>query len=309
MPLPVESAGALTLPDRKTLISQASESKSAAEPFSTVSKVVDAKGRPLRRFDFPRGVDLGYISINGSGVSKVRATGIVDFPADAKLTFYPTGTFLQNSRYFPRFLKGDVDCLKLTNVMAPELQAATHIVGVRSLIIESSAYIDDGCVGLISKFEDLDSLQVTDSDLTGEGIARLPSLLKLNHLTMTASEDVDNLCRVLERSRALTYLKFASIELSDADIVSIGKIANLRQLKIKGQELSPNNLQELSKLSHLVELEIPTTKLTPAAAEILHKFPALKRVRVAPMSKHDMSLVSDMLKDIKIEASSHATGL
>ena len=303
VPLSAVSQNEKTIEDAFATALPSTRQKSSTQPFSTVGENFDTHGRPLRRFVFPPGVDLGYLALNGGDSARVKATGVVDFPADAKITFYPAGTFLQNSRYFPRFQKGDIDCLNLTNVMVPELQASTKIVGVRALIVESSAYIDDGCIGQMGKFEDLESLQISDADLTGEGIGKLPTLLRLKHLSVTACELVDGLCRALERSRALKYLKLGNAGLSDASFHSLAKIVSLEQLHLKGEVLSQNNLAELSKLPHLSELEIPSTRITEAEIPILQKFSALKKLRVAPMSKHELSLFTEKLQGISLEAS------
>jgi hypothetical protein len=174
--------------------------------------------------------------------------------------------------------------LPWTNAHIAELRAlaaAGRLGNLRYLCIADCSDLNDECIDDLGKLPSVTYLVLSDTAITGTGLARLENLSHIQVLTAHGLSKIRDLLPVLVKSTALTGLYVDDCDLSDSDLKQIGHISSLHLLRLDGnKKISNAGLPFLRELPQLHELGVPFTAVTPACLGTLKTFPTLKTLHV-----------------------------
>ena len=140
----------------------------------------------------------------------------------------------------------------------------------------TSASLFDARTGLrdsdLTALKGLRNVEALDLDqcdaITDRGLSALRPLSGLKELD-------------LSRNRLLVTPEDVQPKLSDAALVHVGKLSNLRQLTLAGNHITDAGLARLTGLAHLEYLDLRETLVTDAGLEPLKRLKRLKTLRAA----------------------------
>jgi serine/threonine protein kinase len=274
-------------------------SQSEVKPYSTKLK---QDNEASISFDFPTDFTIGTIQRNQD--DKVSALGNRVYKLSDDLTYEPDLAVGKYPQYCQRFQPGDLKGLTISpSSDSPSVvKAVSCIKGIQFLTIKACSNLKDDCIPELSKLDTITYLNADDSGFTGKGLARLPYIKRLKHLSYVAGTDGESLCRAVAGSNALRTLDLDEVALTPASFDALATIPNLKRLHLRGTKMSNHDLRMLASLPHLKNLFAPYCGITPAQIEVLKTFPALKELEVSSrvLSDWDLKRIQQALPGVAV---------
>ena len=146
--------------------------------------------------------------------------------------------------------------------------------GLRSLQLKSTrvtgAHFD--------AFENLERLDLTQTDVNDEGLATIAQLSRLKSLRLRSTYVTDSGLATLARLSGLVELDLSDLDLSDEGIAHLAGLDSLRILNLRGSRVTDAGLQHLGDMHALVDLSLYRTRVTNAGMPRLAALPELRSV-------------------------------
>jgi hypothetical protein len=141
--------------------------------------------------------------------------------------------------------------------------------------------------------EHLSSLKLDGTPITNEGVAILMHIPSLKHLSLPSSKIDNGVAVYLSQMQGLQSLR--SYDITDAGLIHIGKLTNLRHLRL-GMGISDEGVIHLSKLRNLEFLSLPGAKITKTGLVHLANLPLLQRLDLVgcPLTDDDVPYLCAM---------------
>jgi len=279
------------------------EPKGSEKETFKYSTIVVENGHRLRRFNFPSDISIGMVR-GGKDSEDKSATGLVDFPADALITFSTAGIVRRYPQYMKRFRSDDIKSLAilLQSCSDQVLYAASSISGATSLHLTDSGELTDEGFQVVANFKQLEDFSLASSNLTGEAIARANCWQNLKSLTWRDAKQQGAFLKKLQSSRLLVYLDLSGNKLSQADFELISKLTGLEHLSLANTRVTLEALEAIAKLPNLTGLDLTNSGLGVKAIPVLQKMKNLKRLAIlhASSSPQLRTALINQLPHVKI---------
>jgi Leucine-rich repeat (LRR) protein len=169
-----------------------------------------------------------------------------------------------------------------------QLPAEDYVL--RSVNVEGLAGVDDALAARLSDLPGLESLFLTGTSVTDEGVAQLASCRALRELSLSQTRVTAMGVGALSRLPALQRLYLADTEIGRDGTRLAASCAGLTHLSLQGVQLADDDLSLLKRLGRLEWLDLSGTPLTDAAAVHLNQFTELRQLNVARTGLSDAGL-------------------
>ncbi|MBS1993572.1 MAG: serine/threonine protein kinase [Cyanobacteria bacterium SZAS LIN-3] len=251
------------------------------EPYSQIK--IDARGQKLRVFHFPDDVSLGrMVDMDAEGASAVRAQGVVTFGADKHLKLVASIPCSRSPSYFRRFRPDDlceIDITKNESVTSETINYMDHLTGLTGLSIFETD-INDECAATLDLFPHLRFIDISGTEMTGEGLARMKNLKNIAGLRANDITKVDALIEALKKTGTIVFLHIDGAQLTKEDFKKMVSFKNMQTLSVSDTKVDLETLEILSKCPKLNELIVDGNGLKPDSLAYFQKFPHLTVLRI-----------------------------
>ena len=180
--------------------------------------------------------------------------------------------WIQNGANFEKKVKELPQDEKVKPALAV-LMAGAGLVGVNSVKVpESPVYSLK-----VDKASDADIKSLTDKNVLILPLSKEVNLLEASCINNKEINDTD--VKLLEKlSKQLVWLKLSNTKITDAALVSIGKLENLVKLHVNHTAITDKGIDNLISLKNLEYLNLFDTQITDAGLLKLAKMKSLKKV-------------------------------
>lgn len=138
--------------------------------------------------------------------------------------------------------------------------------------IDLPAPVSQASIEHLSKLANLKVLGVARTQITGDGLRKLPQLPHLRVLKMSMIKDARVALPALRQSKTLKTLKIAADDLRDSDLKNISGIKSLEVLTLRDNpKITDMGLTHLAELPALRVLSLDGCKITPDAIKKLSR--------------------------------------
>lgn len=240
---------AISLPSSKK---EASKIEAAPGFYSTLSE----DGSTIE-FEFPE-YQIGEINTNRKMIGALPAQGKLSFPADKRLFFFTNSysamhpEIIKSFRpddlysYIPRFKFERKEQLKDTLVNLKQL------TGLKRLELAECEVGDDE-VDLINALNNLEWLDLKNTNLTPVGLKNFHLLKRLNYISFDLNKYIPELLETIAGNTQLEtlYLSTPDKPITESDIKQILTLTSLVTLNLENTGVTDEMLQQLATLPHL----------------------------------------------------------
>lgn len=263
------------------------------------------RNRKSHIFHFPRTTPVGTIVI-GKGGAEQPALGNIEVARNEKVQFRPSELFWAHPELFKKFGKDDLTGLFIQGlpglVTDSELSNIKHLTRLNHLIVRDCT-LTAKSVDTFNCLPRLDSLSLVDTEIKGDGLAKLSRLRELDSLTANDVTNPGAFLQRLEGSR-LRELSLKSAGLKDDDLKLISQIHDLKELAISSNpDITNRGLAYLSNCKKLKKLQLRHIATKPGCAATLAQIKGLKTLMLDPtsISPADLASLHKALRECAID--------
>jgi hypothetical protein len=172
-----------------------------------------------------------------------------------------------------------LNCRALNDAMVDQLAGLT---GLDTLALTNSAITDEGVTALVQAFPDLVELDLSSNvNMTGSALKQIASLAKLERLTLLQNRFNDLNTRRLAKLPELKSLDLrGNMEAGDMTLEVIGKLPKLTGLKHRSSAVTDDGLAGLAESGTLESLLIQDFVITSASGGHLAKLSKLSSLEI-----------------------------
>lgn len=256
-----------------------------------------------RVFDFPKTSIGALIFSDRPGVNCVGEKRVKD---GVLIGFNPTYDALNKNPFLlKKFAPNDLTVLYMSkneSAVSRVFSSLPHLTGLKALNVKFSDF-SDADLKYLDSLSNLSYLNVSATNVTGDGLARMKFL---NKLTSLHAGSVVNIQTLLERVAEMPKLSQLSLHanlLEDDAMKEIGRCQNLKVLSIgMNRKVSDRGMQYLSKLNNLRYLDLSGTSVTLQSLESLRQLPKLRNLVIPEimMSARSAAIVRKALPKVKL---------
>jgi serine/threonine protein kinase len=263
---------------------------------------IDAKTKE-RVFEFPKTAIGAFIFSDRSGVNCIDEKRVKD---GVLIGFNPSYDALNKNPFlFKNFAPNDLTLLYLSKneaAVSRVFSSLPHLTGLKALNVKFSDF-SDADLKYLDPLSNLSYLNVTATNVTGDGLARMKYL---NKLTSLHAGSVQNIATLLERVGEIPRLYQLSLHadlLDDDSLKDIARCHNLKVLSIgMNRKITDKGMQYLAHLKHLRYLDISGTTVTLQSLETFRQLPNLRNLVIptAMTSPRAIATVRMALPKVKL---------
>lgn len=136
--------------------------------------------------------------------------------------------------------------------------------------------IKDSDIDFISRFENLDTLAISYTKLTGKSVCNLSSLPHWKYLDANRIDGIGLVINKLRQAKNIAELHISSKELTENNFEDISKLSNIEFLEISKAPMNESTVKLLAKLKRLRYLVVRYCHFEGKSIEGLAKLKALK---------------------------------
>lgn len=258
--------------------------------------VEGASAQPMQVYKFPNSFDIGvfkYTHPMARTDNSRAAQGAITVPFAAETYLRAPASRLYS---YPHMLRGfqadDLHHLHITNdtsdkfediafVYDSSLALCADLKGLKEIFLFGTGTTDKGLC-FIKDLPNLQSLDVSDTKVTAQGVQSLKNFSLMTYLGLKNVAGVKSLIGKLKASKRLQILNVAENDLSDGDMKELSKISPLQILTVDSNPKITN--EGLKPFKNLIVLSIAATGVTPASAATLKQ---MHNLRVLTISKEN----------------------
>lgn len=167
-----------------------------------------------------------------------------------------------------------IGCAGATDAEAVEIG---KLFSLEWLDLQHTRLTDRG-VRCLASLRELRELNLSDTDISGEGFSALSGLHKLEKLDLHHSGFADEGARHLGALDSLRFLDLAQTKIGDAGLKYLSSLPNLNQFELAFTDISDVGLRHLAKLPSLRSLNLVGTKVKGDAFAYFRPTGALESV-------------------------------
>jgi serine/threonine protein kinase len=224
-------------------------------------------------FKFPE-KEIGRIG-QGDEKNCIPACGVVEIKDGPAVVFRAGQAICDQPELLVGFGANDLFAVLfedgLSGVWSDKTVAAIeHISSLQKVIVHAGKFSPAAIVSL-NKLPRLIDLGLSDSTLTGEDLLKLDCLPRLESLVVSGMKKVSPAIASLAQRNSLHHFTAQDCQLRDADLISIGKMHELRTLNIEGNAITAKNLSVLLNLPNLNELYLEGNPIEPSGLAVMLK--------------------------------------
>lgn len=157
------------------------------------------------------------------------------------------------------------------------LEAIQNCQKIRELHISGSDLTDTG-LSFVSGLHDLESLDASDTAITGRGLNYLKPLIKLRELQIEDTEIGDIGFSYLSNLKHLEELYTSCSKVTDEGLLFLSDLSNLKDLSLSGANISLVGIEHLLPLTNLQTLFLDDTQLGDEVLPILSQMQHLRNL-------------------------------
>jgi len=210
------------------------------------------------------------------------ASGTVYVPAGNQVHFYVGDPFYYHPEYFDGFRAGDLEALTLKAGFKwrPEhYQKIGRLTGLKGFDC-GRTHVDAACVNEIKSLTNLTELRLSQGDLSGTDLNKLPYLENVDAFDGGEIADINAVFDRFISSKKMQNLSLKDCGLGDKDMEKIAQLDNLTILSIDFNPVTLNGLRSLARLPKLQSLRISGIVLRPESIDVLTQFKKLRHLRI-----------------------------
>ena len=151
---------------------------------------------------------------------------------------------------------------------------------LKQFTLDFAIKFDDGGIESIRDWTELEILELSDTQITDVGVARLGGLEKLRTLRLSRTRVTDEGVASLRNLADLEILDLEETQITNTALTTLGRLTNLNTLRLSKNAITDKGLTSLRPLTKLEHLQIDGTDVTVAGLEQLRELPNLTYVWV-----------------------------
>jgi serine/threonine protein kinase len=247
--------------------------------------------------------------IEYDGAAGTNASGDVTFAHAAPLAVKPAWPGI-DPRLLRRFRSDEVLALNLrgdTDIDDDSLVFIGQLTGLKALNLAGDVEVTNRAIDFIQKLPNLSQLDISWTQIDGNGLSRFSRLNKLTYLSVNRIAAVDKILPALDHSM-VEDLHVQGCGLTDKDMVHIGRCDAVERLFMsENTKVTAAGYAELSHLKHLRCIDIRDTIPTAATLSCLAHLP-VRTLEVSAVNDNMVKVLaeSDSIHNLTF---SHCDGL
>ncbi len=260
-----------------------------------------------RVFDFPKTSIGALIFSDRPGVNCVGEKRVKD---GVLIGFNPTYDALNKNPFLlKKFSPNDLTVLYMSkneSAVSRVFSSLPHLTGLKALNVKFSDF-SDADLKYLDPLSNLSYLNVSATNVTGDGLARMKFL---NKLTSLHAGSVQNIPTLLERVAEMPKLYQLSLHADSLEDDLLKEVARCQSLKVlsigMNRKITDKGVQHLSKLKQLRHLDICGTSVTMQSLKTLRQLPSLKELVIPQtmISGRDLATIRGALPKVKLSTGS-----
>lgn len=265
-----------------------------------------AKDPAFTTFTFPSNQSIGEICSDHSQGEILEAKGNVTLANKSRFKFSANRFLIEHPNLFQGFRPNELACVTTPNSSDEILKlkmALPHIcalTGISRLDAQLSE-LDDSDIPCLNKLTSLVDLNLSFTEVTGKGLAKLLRLRELDKLVFNYNKDISDLIQATAGAKHIRELCLDSPEkpLEKEDLLLLGQLKTLHFLSLQNTGITDKNLELLYDLPRLTTLNVNDCPLSKEAIAKLRK--AYNRPNMTIVSSTDelIKLKGDSKGDIR----------
>jgi Leucine-rich repeat (LRR) protein len=137
--------------------------------------------------------------------------------------------------------------------------------------------VDDQALTLLTQFPKLRKLRISNTKITGKGLAHLAGLSNLQWLDLSDNRAVsDDAMAPLGKLTSLNSLNLYRVPITDAGVEQLAGLVNMESLNLDTTGLTDAGLPHLANMNKLTFLHLGVTKVSDAGLKHLESLQSLK---------------------------------
>ncbi|MFA6209233.1 MAG: protein kinase [Candidatus Obscuribacterales bacterium] len=265
-----------------------------------------AKDPAFTTFTFPSNQSIGEICSDHRQGEVFEAKGNVTLANKSGFKFIANRFLIEHPNLFQGFRPNELtsvttphssdEILKL-KIALPQICALTGISRLDAQLSE----LDDNDIPCLNKLTSLVDLNLSFTEVTGKGLAKLLRLRDLEKLIFNYNKDIPDLIKAMAGAKNIRELCLDSPEkpLEDEDLRLIGQLKTLHFLSLQNTGITDKNLELLYDLPRLTSLNVIDCPLSKEAIAKLRKAYNRPNLTIVCSTEQLMKLKGDSKGDIR----------
>ncbi|MBA3994125.1 MAG: hypothetical protein C0469_11410 [Cyanobacteria bacterium DS2.3.42] len=260
-----------------------------------------------RVFDFPKTSIGALIFSDRPGVNCVGEKRVKD---GVLIGFNPTYDALNKNPFLlKKFGPNDLTVLYMSkneSAVSRVFSSLPHLTGLKALNVKFSDF-SDADLKYLDPLSNLSYLNVSATNVTGDGLARMKFLNKLTSLHAGSVQNIPTLLERIAEMPRLYQLSLHADSLEDDLLKEVARCQSLKVLSIgMNRKITDKGVQHLSKLKQLRHLDICGTSVTMQSLKTLRQLPSLKELVIPQTmtSGRDVATIRGALPKVKLSTGS-----
>lgn len=246
-----------------------------------------AKDGMSATFKFPSNQSLGMIGCDADNCKMFEAKSLVHLSLKDGLKLAANSYLIEHPSLFDGFRPNEIACLSAPSGGEEVIKvkaAMPHIcklTGITSLDLQLSN-LDDSDIIYLNNLPRLNSLTLSLTEITGQGLANFQHLKNLHTLSFNYNNGIHELIEALAGSEKLEDLSIDSPDkpIEASDLQRLAKLKNLSFLSVRNSGIDDKSLELLYGLPRLKRLNINDCKVSDAAIEKFKRAYSGKKIEV-----------------------------
>lgn len=238
-------------------------------------------------FTFPLEQSLGKIGLSENPRKLQKAQSTVTFPVGNAIYFYPNVTMFSTPEAFESFRDKDLFALAIpfelqeSYQLSKAMPSIAKLTSIRVLNLQGGILGDEEIADL-NKMTNLEVLNVSSTNISGDGMATFKRLKELRKLYCGFIHNHTKLLQALQGSNKIDTLGLNALEqpLSEADAKLIATCKNLSYLNLEASITSDKVLPILATLPKLAYIDFHGCTISKKAITDFAKACLPRRIRL-----------------------------
>ena len=183
----------------------------------------------------------------------------------------------------------DIVIIRIRRCEVADLENLKRLPKIRELILCESELSDKG-LSLIKYCAQLQTLDISSTKISDEGLASLKNLPKLTEVMLSYDDITDHGLVNLQECMQIEKLELQGTKISDAGLQHLSKLTHLKKLGLGKNSITDAGLVHLDNLDQLECLSLDSTDITDSGFEFLKQLKNLKTLVLSNTKIGDQGL-------------------
>jgi Leucine-rich repeat (LRR) protein len=240
------------------------------------TKVTNDGLKALARCKRLQSLDLSRTQVTGAGLKpleklkRLRTLSLSEIPiTDEGLKVVSNLKNLQRLYLFSQMKYADPALKRLARVTEKGLEELGRLDKLVSLQLSGLPVTNEVLEELAEKLENLQELELADTEVTNKGLTALAKLGTLQELNLANTQVTNKGLKALARLTNLRWLSLANTQVTGDGLKALAPFKKLRSLDLQETKVGDEGLRHLRELKNLTSLYLWKTKVTDAGVRAL----------------------------------------